>query len=575
LQQPFYITDGFEQPRIVSTQKAKIDMDRKYALIIGNTEYKDLGLGELTASQTDVEEFARVLRDPEICGFDFVNVLINQTSFRVFEAIEEFFDDRKPADLLVLYYSGLGVKDEAGSLYLAFSNTIRTRLRSTAIKPNFIEETMEQCRSKRQIVILDSCNVGAFSQGTKAEVGGAMGLTAAFQGYGRFVLTASDLTQFAWEGDQVIGKTQNSLLTHFLVKGLEGDADNDGDGNITVDELYDFAYEQICKITPEQTPSRSVVKQIGGIFLRQNARTEKITPLPDDLLSEIEDMRPYVRAAAVEKLKKILEGNNPGLVRSAVEALEKIVVDDNTTQGVARAATQVLESYQQRIREIAERASVEQQAEQPSHVEAESEGQSLPAELAAIQPGIEATEQLMPEPEVETQSEAQPAVESERVTEEPPVIEKSEPEREVEESEQLETGSKAEPVLLASSEQIRPAHRQARKSAPRRTRTGSKKATGKSSSRSVERATSPKIQTETKPVLATRDVSIWKFGTNQILQGLLGAALYAILGLISAELGMDLKLSILIFYSLAFGPWVGLITGVIGQLVFLILRASF
>ncbi len=546
-------------------------MDRKYALIIGNTEYKDLGLGELTASQTDVEEFARVLRDPEICGFDFVDVLINQTSFRVFEAIEEFFDDRKPADLLVLYYSGLGVKDEAGSLYLAFTNTIRTRLRSTAIKPNFIEETMEQCRSKRQIVILDSCNIGAFSQGTKAEVGGAMGLTAAFQGYGRFVLTASDLTQFAWEGDQVIGKTQNSLLTHFLVKGLEGDADNDGDGNITVDELYDFAYEQICKITPEQTPSRSVVKQIGGIFLRQTARTEKITPLPDDLLSEIEDMRPYVRAAAVEKLKKILEGNNPGLVRSAVEALEKIVVDDNTTQGVARTATQVLESYQQKIREIAERAPVEQQAEQPSHVEAEAEGQSPPPELAAIQPGTEATEQLMPEPGVE----AQPAVKSEPVTEEPSVIEKSEPEREVEESEQLETGSKEEPIPLASSEQIRPAHRQARKSAPRRTRTGSKKATGKSSSRSVEKAASPKIQTETKPVLATRDVSIWKFGTNQILQGLLGAALYAILGLISAELGMDLKLSVLIFYSLAFGPWVGLITGVIGQLVFLILRTSF
>jgi len=550
-------------------------MDRKYALIIGNTEYKDLGLGELTAHQKDVEEFARVLEDPEICGFDFVNVLIDQTSSRVKEAIEEFFDDKKPADLLVLYYSGLGVKDESGSLFLAFTNTVRSRLRSTAIKSNFIQETMEQSRSKRQVIILDSCNSGVFPPGTKAEVGGSMGLTAAFQGYGRFMLMASDLTQLAWEGDQVTGNTQNSLLTHFLVKGLEGEADNDDDGNITVDELYDYAYEQICKITPDQRPTKSAEKQIGEIVLRQTVRTEKITPLPDDLLNEIEDARHYVREAAVAKLKKILEGNNPALARSAVEALEKIVVDENTTRRVAQAATQVLESYQQKIRELAERPSVEQQAEQPSRVETESKGKSLPPELAAIQPGIEDAEQLMPELQVETQPEAQPAVASGRVTEEQPVIEKSETELEVEETEQLETGSKEEPIPLASSEQIRPAHRQARKSSPRRTRTGSKKETGKISSRSVERRTSPKIQTETKPVLTTRDESIWKFGTNQILQGLLGAALYAIVGLISAELGMDLKLSILIFYSLAFGPWVGLITGVIGQLVFLILSTSF
>jgi hypothetical protein len=43
-------------------------------------------------------------------------------------------------------------------------------------------------------------------------VGGVMGLTTAFQGYGRFVLTASDATQFAWEGNKVIGETQNSLF---------------------------------------------------------------------------------------------------------------------------------------------------------------------------------------------------------------------------------------------------------------------------------------------------------------------------------------------------------------------------
>ena len=77
---------------------------------------------------------------------------------------------------------------------------MRSRLRSTAIKADYIREAMDQSHSKRQVLILDCCNSGAFPQGTKAEVGGTMGLVTAFQGYGRYVLTASDATQFAWEG---------------------------------------------------------------------------------------------------------------------------------------------------------------------------------------------------------------------------------------------------------------------------------------------------------------------------------------------------------------------------------------
>jgi uncharacterized caspase-like protein len=197
-------------------------MSGKFGLIIGNTEYTDPGLAQLTAPGKDAEDFARVLKDQNLCGFDEVKVLLNQFSFIVIEAIDEFFDQKKSDDLLVIYFSGHGVRDEFGSLFLAVKNTNRSRLRSTAIRSDHIRESMDQSRSKRQVLILDCCNSGAFPQGTKAEIGGVMGLTQAFQGYGRFVLTASDATQFAWEGHRVIGETDNSLFTHFLVEGLRG-----------------------------------------------------------------------------------------------------------------------------------------------------------------------------------------------------------------------------------------------------------------------------------------------------------------------------------------------------------------
>ena len=94
-------------------------MSGKYALIIGNTEYIDPGLAQLTAPGKDAEDFARVLKDHEIGAFDSVRILLNQMSSTVNESIDEFFDQKKPDDLLVLYFSGHGVRDELGSLYLA------------------------------------------------------------------------------------------------------------------------------------------------------------------------------------------------------------------------------------------------------------------------------------------------------------------------------------------------------------------------------------------------------------------------------------------------------------------------
>jgi len=321
-------------------------MSGKYALIIANTEYTDPGLAQLTAPGKDAKELARVFDSRDICAFDDVIVLFNDIASKVSETIDYFLSNRKPSDLLVLYFSGHGVRDEYGSLYLAVKNTNRARLRSTAIKSDFIREAMDQSRSKRQILILDCCNSGAFAQGTKAEIGGSVGTASAFEGtgYGRVVLTASDSTQFAWEGDQVVGETENSLFTNYLVKGLEGQADTNGDGRITIDELYDYAYEQIVNITPKQTPGKWSYKQQGEIVLRQNIRIEdtKPVPLPDDLLTAMNSSFPYLREGAVSQLDLLLKAKNLSLARSARLALERIAAEDDSRR-VAQAAAKALE----------------------------------------------------------------------------------------------------------------------------------------------------------------------------------------------------------------------------------------
>ena len=73
-------------------------MSGKYALIIGNTEYIDAGLAQLAAPGKDTEDFARVLKEQDVCAFDDVKVSLNQLSSSVIEAIDEFFDCRSPIE---------------------------------------------------------------------------------------------------------------------------------------------------------------------------------------------------------------------------------------------------------------------------------------------------------------------------------------------------------------------------------------------------------------------------------------------------------------------------------------------
>ena len=198
-------------------------MGRKLALIIGNSEYDDTSLARLITPSEDVNDLAALLKSPDSGGFDEVIALVNEPATTLRRSIAKLFAQKSPDDLLLLYFSGHGVLDDQGHLYLAVKDTERDLLSGTAIPASFITGEMDRSRSKRQVLIFDCCHSGAFARGSKGVVGASVGTGSAFEGtgYGRVVLTATDATQYAWEGDQVIGQADNSVFTHFMIHGLQ------------------------------------------------------------------------------------------------------------------------------------------------------------------------------------------------------------------------------------------------------------------------------------------------------------------------------------------------------------------
>ncbi|MGH3942564.1 MAG: caspase family protein [Pseudonocardiaceae bacterium] len=239
-------------------------MGRRLALLIATYQYQDAGLRQLTAPAHDAESFAAVLGDPDIAGFE-VTTLINEPHHRVGEAIGDFYRDRRRDDLTLLYFSGHGMKDDDGRLYLAMADTRRDSLLFTSLSADQIDHAMSGCPSRQQVLILDCCYSGAFPVGRIAKADTEVHALERFQGRGRTVLTASDATQYSFEGNQLRGEAAQSVFTRYLVAGLrDGSADLDGDGDIALDELYSYVYDRVV----ERCPSSD----------RRNRTTSKAAP---------------------------------------------------------------------------------------------------------------------------------------------------------------------------------------------------------------------------------------------------------------------------------------------------------
>ena len=224
----------------------------KFALLIGVGEYRSTAFAKLAAAVPDVIAMQAVLQDPAVGGFAIADVmtLLNPEPQQMREALERLFSERKSDDLLVLYFSGHGVVDDAGRFHLTTAHTQKGLLNSTAIAASFIHGLMENSRSKRQVVILDCCFSGAFAKGMMAK-GDAVNFQAQLGGKGRAVLTSSSATEYSFEQKEA----ELSVYTQYVVEGLRtGIADKDGDGWISVDELHEFAKAKVQETSPAMQP---------------------------------------------------------------------------------------------------------------------------------------------------------------------------------------------------------------------------------------------------------------------------------------------------------------------------------
>jgi uncharacterized caspase-like protein len=232
------------------------------ALVIGIGDYDSLGdLGSEPVH--DADGLAKLLASAEHCGYLIENVQVlrnaDASRFAIVEGLKKLAADSRAGDTVVVYFSGHGAQRLSGpdlGTYLCPPEFDSSRPRETGIEAEELSELLKQIPAERLLVLIDACHSGAAARvkGPAEDVTkwGFAGpkLEALAQGSGRVIISASA----AHEHSLILGIHRNSLFTHFLLKGLQGEVGDRSDGLIRVLDLFHYLSEQVPATRSAQNP---------------------------------------------------------------------------------------------------------------------------------------------------------------------------------------------------------------------------------------------------------------------------------------------------------------------------------
>ena len=226
-----------------------------YAVVIGIEKYRER-LPDAPYAKSDAETMAKYLT--ESMGFEKRNVavLINDraTKSDLSKYLGTWLKNRarKPGSRVFVYYSGHGAPDvKTNSAYIVPYDGDPTYIADTGYPLKKLYEDLGKLKAGEIIVALDSCFSGAGSRSVIAK--GARPIALALKNpalaAGNIVVLSASTGAQASSTYEAKG---HGLFTYYLLKGLQGAADANGSGKISVKELHEYIGPKVETIAIEE-----------------------------------------------------------------------------------------------------------------------------------------------------------------------------------------------------------------------------------------------------------------------------------------------------------------------------------
>jgi tetratricopeptide (TPR) repeat protein/uncharacterized caspase-like protein len=230
-----------------------------WAVAIGVSNYKNLTpKDQLEFAHRDAADFADFLRTPNGGGFpsNQLTLLTNQAA--TLSAMRSALGTTlprsvEPDDMVIIFFAGHGVVESEGDGYLLAHDSDPQNLYATALQISELNRIVtERLKARSVILITDACHSGrlgwvARGAGESAALVNRYLDEVGKSGRGIFRLLASRADQLSYEDERFGGG--HGAFTWFLLEGLRGKAERDGDGFVRVGELLDYLSETVPKAT--------------------------------------------------------------------------------------------------------------------------------------------------------------------------------------------------------------------------------------------------------------------------------------------------------------------------------------
>lgn len=213
-----------------------------WAVIIGVASYGHMPT--LKYTDDDAYRIYAFLRSPEggALSEEQISIMIDEeaTKKNVLNNMERIFEKAGEKDLIMLYFSGHGLKGSFLPIdFDGFNNKIYH---------DEINDIFRKSPAKYKLVIADACHSGSWMATRGDDVESTLdafytSLAQAQPG------TALIMSSKGEENSLESSGLRQGVFSHFLLRGLKGEADNDTNNVISVGELYNYIFDNVKDYT--------------------------------------------------------------------------------------------------------------------------------------------------------------------------------------------------------------------------------------------------------------------------------------------------------------------------------------
>jgi len=260
---------------------------RRYLLSIGaNDGGADRVL--LRYAVADARAFASVLTD--MGGVDKRNAVVLADPGR-----GEFLSAFADVEALIAKGKVGGARSEAFVYYSGHADVDGLKLGKETLGWRDFRAAVNALGADVRVAIVDACGSGVVTRTKGGTARPAFLLDASKDMKGYAFLASSNANEASQESDRIRG----GYFTHALLNGMRGAADLTGDGTVTINEAYQYAFNETLRSTQNtsagtQHPSRDMnLAGTGDILMTDLRRTTAILSLSPDA-----EGRLFIRDAA-------------------------------------------------------------------------------------------------------------------------------------------------------------------------------------------------------------------------------------------------------------------------------------